>query len=60
FELVIQVNGKVRDKIVVRSDISEKEAKERAQSSEKVKGYLAGKKPKKIIYVHGRLVSIQI
>ena len=58
FELVIQVNGKVRDKMEVPADISEDDAKAKALASEKVKPYLADKKPSKIIYIKGRLVSI--
>jgi len=58
FELVIQVNGKVRDKIVVSADIAEEEAKKLALASEKVKQYLTGKEPQKVVYVKGRLISI--
>ncbi|MFA5130014.1 MAG: leucine--tRNA ligase [Patescibacteria group bacterium] len=60
FELVIQVNGKVRDRIQVASDISEADAKAKALASEKVQNYLAGKEPKQVIYVKGKLVSIVI
>ena len=58
FELVIQVNGKVRGKIVVDSDIAEEEAKEKALASEAVQKFLEGRAPKKVIYVAGRLVNI--
>lgn len=57
-ELVIQVNGKVRDKVMVSKDISEKEAEKIALGSEKVQRHLGRKKPKKVIYVKGRLVNI--
>lgn len=60
FELVIQINGKVRENITVATNISEEEAKEKALSSEKVKKWLDGKEPKKIIYVKGKLISIVI
>jgi len=60
FELVIQVNGKVRDRIQVSTDISEEEAKEKALTSEKVQQYLEGKEPKKIIYVKGKLVTLAV
>jgi leucyl-tRNA synthetase len=60
FELVIQVNGKVRDRIQVPMDISEEEAKEKALASEKAQQYLEGREPKKIIYVKGRLVTIAV
>lgn len=58
FELVVQVNGKVRDKMTVDADISEEEATSLALKSEKVKAYLDGKTLSKIVYVKGRLVSI--
>jgi leucyl-tRNA synthetase len=60
FELVIQVNGKVRDRVVVPSEISEHEAHQIALASEKVKAYLEGKEPQKVVYVKGRLVSISV
>jgi len=60
FELVIQVNGKVRDKIKTAKSISEKEVREIALKSEKIQKFLNGEKPKKIIYVPGRLVNIVV
>ncbi len=60
FELVIQINGKVRDRMTVASDITEEEATKLALDSEKVKPYLAGKKPQKVVYVKGRLLSISV
>ncbi|MDD3498318.1 MAG: class I tRNA ligase family protein, partial [Candidatus Moranbacteria bacterium] len=59
-EMPVQVNGKVRDKINVTSDISEEEAKKIALESEKVKKYMESKEPKKVIFVKGRLISIVI
>jgi leucyl-tRNA synthetase len=59
-ELVIQVNGKVRDKITVSADIEEEEAKRMATESEKARMFIAGKEIKKIIYIKGRLVSIVV
>lgn len=60
FELVIQINGKVRDKMTVATDISEEDAKAKALASEKVQAHLAGKTPSKILYVKGRLVTIVV
>ncbi len=57
FELVIQINGKVRDKIKVRIDISEEEAKEIAKNREKIKKYLSGKEIKKVIFVPKKLIN---
>jgi leucyl-tRNA synthetase len=58
--LVVQVNGKLRDRINVAVDISEEEAKKTALSSEIVIRNLAGKQPRQVIYVRGRLVNIVI
>ncbi len=57
-ELVVQVNGKVRDKLSVSADISEEEAKRNALASEKIKKWLQGKELKKMIFVKGKLVNI--
>ncbi len=58
--LVVQVNGKVRDTITVRADITEEDAKSTALASEKIQKYLEGKEPKKIIFVQGKLISIVV
>lgn len=58
--LVVQVNGKVRDRITVPVNISEEEAKAAALASEAVKRYLDGKQPRKVILVPGRLVNVVI
>ena len=60
FDLVIQINGKVRDRITVASDISEEEAKQTALASEKVQKWLEGKEPQKMVYVKGKLMSIVV
>ena len=58
--LAVQVNGKLRDTIVVSADISEADAKAIALKSEKIQKWLEGREPKKIIYVKGKLVSIVV
>ena len=58
--LVIQVNGKVRDRITVPVDINQEKAKELALASEAVQRYLNGKPPRKVILVPGRLVNVVI
>ncbi len=60
FELVIQVNGKVRDKVSVPMNISQKEAEKIAFSREKIKNWLKGEKEKKIIFIPNRLINIVI
>jgi leucyl-tRNA synthetase len=56
--LVVQVNGKVRDRITVPAGISEDAAKELALASEAVTKHLAGGTPRNVIYVPGKLVNI--
>jgi len=58
--LVIQVNGKVRDRIVVPADIAEAEARGLALASEAVQRHLAGQEPKQVVVVPGRLVNIVV
>ncbi|MDP3057021.1 MAG: leucine--tRNA ligase [bacterium] len=59
-ELVMQINGKVKDKIKAAADISENEAKKIALASEKIKKVIEGKEIKKVIFVKGRLINIVI
>lgn len=60
FELVIQVNGKVRDKLTVPADISREEMERLALASPRVQAYLAGKPPRKVIVVPGKLVNVVV
>jgi leucyl-tRNA synthetase len=59
-EMVVQINGKVRDKIQVPADISEDEAKEKALASEKIKKYTDDQEIKKAIFIKGRLLNLVI
>ena len=58
--LVVQVNGKLRDRVIVPADVSDEDAKAAALASEAVKKYLEGKTPKQVVYVKGRLVNIVV
>lgn len=58
--LVIQINGKVRDKIDVSESLSQDEMKEIALQSEKIKEFTEGKEIVKIIVVPKKLVNIVI
>jgi leucyl-tRNA synthetase len=58
--IVVQVNGKLRDRILVPADISDEQAKAAALQSEAVKKFLEDSSPRKIIVVSGRLVNIVI
>ena len=57
-ELPVQINGKVRDRIVVAAEASEEEVKAAALASEVVQKYLEGKEPRKVIVAKGKLVSV--
>ena len=57
-EMLIQVNGKLRDKIKTVADISEDEVKKLALTSEKIQKEILGKEIKKVIFVKNRLVNI--
>lgn len=59
-EIPVQVNGKVRDRVIVAADASEEEIRAMALASETIQKYLEGKEPKKVIVAKGRLVSIVV
>ncbi|WIF94437.1 leucine--tRNA ligase [Caminicella sporogenes] len=59
-EIVLQVNGKVRDKVKVNKNITKEELEEVALNSEKIKSYLEGKKVVKVICVPSKLVNIVV
>ena len=56
--LIIQINGKVRDKIIVPAQIQEEEAKKTALNSEKIKSHITDQTIRKIIFVPGKLINI--
>jgi len=58
--LVVQVNGKLRERIVVPVSITEAQAKQLVLESKRVKAYLEGKEIIKTIYVPGRLVNLVV
>jgi len=58
--LVIQINGKVRDRIEVPADIDEDTAVKLAMQRENVRKYLNDKNPKKIVFVPGKLLSFYV
>ena len=60
YELVIQINGKVRDKIEIPSDASEDFIKEKSFERENIKRWINDKKIRKIIIVKGRIINIVI
>ena len=58
--LVVQVNGKLRDRIQVPVGISDAEAEQKALSSPAVQQALAGKQVRKVIVVPGKLVNFVV
>ena len=58
--LVVQVNGKVRERIEVRSDISEQEARQIALENPRVASYVGDSAIEKVIFVPGKLVNIVV
>ncbi len=59
-ELIIQINGKVRGKIIVDSGITEQLAEKYAKADPKVSVYLADKTIKNVIFVPGRLMNFVV
>jgi len=59
-ELAIQVNGKIKDRIVIAADADEEHIKQKALASEKVVAAINGKSPKKVIVIKSRLVNIVV
>jgi leucyl-tRNA synthetase len=60
FELVVQVNGKVRDRFEVDTGLSEDELVARARASERVRVHLDGGEPRKTIVVPRKLVNFVV
>ncbi len=58
--LIVQVNGKLRDRIMVDAGISEEDARTAALASEAAQRFMEGKQPKEVIVVPGRLVNIVV
>ncbi len=57
-QIAVQVNGKMRDTILISVDEEEESVKAKALASEKVKNFTDGKTIKKFIYVKGKIVNI--
>ncbi len=58
--LIVQINGKVRDKITANAGLSQKEAEKIVLKSDKIKQLLEDKEIKKIVFVPNKLVNIVI
>jgi leucyl-tRNA synthetase len=58
--LVVQVNGRVRDRIAVPRQLADQEARARALESPAVQQYLKDRTPRRVIVVPGRLVNVVV
>jgi leucyl-tRNA synthetase len=58
--VVVQVNGKVRDTIVVSTDLDEEGVRKMALESEKVSKFIGNNEIKKVIFVQGKLINFVI
>ncbi len=59
-EIAVQVNGKVRDKVMLAADADQAAAIAAADASDRVREHTAGKQTVKVIYVAGRLLNIVV
>ena len=59
-EVVVQVNGKVRDRVMLPPDLAEDDARARVLTQPKIAEALDGREPRKVIYVPGRLVNVVV
>ncbi len=59
-ELIIQVNGKFRDRILTDKGTDKTQAQELALNSQRVKRFISGKTVKNIIYIQDRLINIVV
>ena len=59
-ELIVQINGKIRDKILTSIDISQKQAEKMVLQREKIQKFIKDKKIKKIIFVPKKLINFVI
>ncbi len=60
FELVVQINGKTRDKVVAPHGIDEDGAKKLALADANIQKWLVGKEIRKIIFVKNRLINLLV
>jgi len=59
-KLVVQINGKVRDNIIVDAEIDEDGAMEKVMSSEKAKKWIENKEIVRVVFVSGKLINVVV
>ena len=57
---IVQVNGRVRDKVTLPSDILENDAKDIALKSPKIASHISGKSLSRVIFVPGKLINLVV
>jgi leucyl-tRNA synthetase len=58
--IIVQVNGKLRDRFEVERDQPEAQIKEKALDLDRIQSYIKGKEIKKVIYIKDKLVNIVV
>jgi leucyl-tRNA synthetase len=58
--IVVQVNGRVRGKLIVSADIEQEQIESEALNDQRVRSFVNGKKVRKVVYVPRRLVNIVV
>ena len=56
-EIIVQINGKLRGKILIDVQENELNVKEHAINDVKISSYLKNKEIKKVVYVKGKLIN---
>lgn len=59
-EIVVQINGKIKDKLMIPAGLDKDGTQEAAMNTEKIKGIIEGKNVVKVIAVPGKLVNIVV
>ena len=57
-QIVLQVNGKVRDKMTVKKDATNAEIEAAALANQRIVEFLGGKTARKVVVVPGKLVNV--
>lgn len=58
--IVVQVNGKVRDRVLVPVDMSDDDIKQQALATDGAKRFIGDTTPRQVVYVKGRLVNVVV
>jgi len=58
--LIVQINGKLRDKIEIEGELTQKEIEEIALKRDKIKKYIGEKPVKKVIFVRNKLINLVV